>query len=95
MAAQAVHAAFEYAVVHPKQAAAWYRESNYLVLLEVPGEGALQDLSRRAQLREIPAVEVREPDYDDQLTAIVLGPGDAARKLCSSLPLAMREVAMV
>jgi hypothetical protein len=44
----------------------------------------------RAKQKDILFTTFREPDIDDALTAIALEPGEASRKLCSSLPLAFK-----
>jgi hypothetical protein len=33
----------------------------------------------------------REPDIDNQVTAIAVEPGEISKKLCSNLPLALKE----
>lgn len=85
-AVQAIHAAIEYSMHHPKACRAWYESSNTVALLEARDERALNKLLDRA--REIGAtfVEFREPDLSDQLTAVVFGP--EAKGLCRHLPLA-------
>lgn len=88
--AQAVHAAFEFSVLHPEMTRAWQTTSNYLVIVGVPDEAALIGLASRALERGITTHTVHEPDLGDQATAVVLEPGDAARRLCSSLPLALK-----
>ena len=93
-AAQAVHAAFEFAAKHPETTAEWLRDSNYLVIVQVPDEASLSGLIRRAVLAGVDHHTGVEPDIDDEMTAVALAPGDAARRLCASLPLAMREPAM-
>lgn len=35
--------------------------------------------------------KVNEPDLGDEYTAIALQPGEQARELCASLPLALRN----
>lgn len=94
-AAQAVHAALEFAAANPEMIGAWLKDSNYLVIVQVDDEQALAGLIRRAVLKRIPHHTVVEPDLGDEMTALALAPGDAARRLCASLPLAMREPAMV
>lgn len=74
---------------------AWHTDSNYLVLVAVPDEPALEALLDAAKDRDILLTEIREPDYDDALTAIVLEPTDASRRLCSSLPLTLRQKELV
>lgn len=93
-AAQAVHAAFEFQDDFPEETRDWYYSSNYLVIVAVPDEDALHDLRRRAAARGIRYAYVREPDLGNQHTAITLGPGPAAKKLCANLPSALREPAM-
>lgn len=93
--AQSVHAAFSFSDEHPEIAREWHHESNYLVVVAAPDEASLDALLQRAGDRQIPVTAIHEPDYDDALTAVVLAPTDEARRLCSSLPLALREPAMV
>lgn len=72
----------------------WIIQSNFLVIVSVPDEDALLDLITEASRRGIIRTAVREPDLDNEATAVALAPGAAARKLCASLPLAMKEQAM-
>lgn len=72
----------------------WIIKSNFLVIVSVPDEDALLDLITEASRRGITRTAVREPDLDNEATAVALAPGDAARKLCANLPLAMKELAM-
>lgn len=93
-AAQAAHAAFEFSARHRAVTLDWLGESNYLVIVAVPDEKALTDLHGRAVARGIVNHVVREPDLDDQMTALTLSPSDEARRLCANFPLALREPAM-
>jgi hypothetical protein len=93
--AQGIHAAFQFAVEHPALVKEWHMNSNYLVVVAVPDEAGLISLWSRAYGKGITNTYVREPDYDNQVTALVLEPGDAARRLCSQYPLALREKAVV
>jgi len=61
--------------------------SNYVVVLCAKDEEHLQQILEKAISRDLAVGFFREPDLDDQLTAIVLEPGPRGRKLCSSLPL--------
>lgn len=90
-AAQAVHAAFEFSVHHPDLVRGWVRDSNYLIVVSVPDETSLIGLATRARTLGIVGHVVHEPDVDDAATALALEPGDGARRLCSSLPLMLRE----
>lgn len=89
-AVQSIHALREWTEAHPDLDREWYETSNVIALLEVPDESRLRALLERARERGIPSAAFTEPDLDDQLTAIVLAPGRDARRLCASLPRALR-----
>jgi peptidyl-tRNA hydrolase len=81
------HAARQFAEEHPDIEGTWFRESNTIVLLEVPDEATLRELASRARDRGVAASEFsEEPDLG--LTALALGP--EGRRLVSSLPLALK-----
>jgi peptidyl-tRNA hydrolase len=88
-AAQSVHAALAFAHEHQEIANAWFRDSNNIVLLAVKSEGELVRLEDRAVAAEVPCSLFKEPDFDDAVTAIAIGP--SGWRLVSSLPLALRE----
>lgn len=92
--AQSVHAAFAYAEDCPDLVHRWITDSNYLVIVSVPDEDALLDLISAAARKGIGHVAVREPDINDEVTACVFTPGEAARRFCSSLPLALRDTSI-
>lgn len=69
----------------------WHRDSNYVALLAAKDEGELQKLIDKANQKGIRYVAFYEPDMDNQLTAICFEPTDAARRLTSSIPLALKE----
>lgn len=92
--AQSVHCAFHFFADWPSIAQAWVRDSNFLVVVAVPDEHALAELAARATEEGIATTLVREPDLDDQLTAMALAPGCEARRLCAEFPLALKESAM-
>lgn len=87
-AAQSVHAALAFAHEHPDVEAPWHEASNNLVLLEVPDEAALLALGEAAKRRGVACSLFTEPDLNDALTAIALGP--EGRPLVSCLPLTLR-----
>lgn len=81
-----------FATEFPDATEEWHRESNYIVVLQVPD---LPELYR--QFDRLPAhvkqCIVIEPDLDDQPTAFAaLGP--EVGRILSSLPLAGKAVAM-
>ena len=54
-------------------------------------EQELMNLINRASEKGIKYSVFREPDIDNQITAIALEPGLDSKKLCSNLRLALRE----
>ena len=86
-AAQMLHAARCFQEEHPEIERRWFRTSNTIVLLEVPDGDALEALAERAREEGVVLTEFsEEPDLG--LTALALGP--EARRLTSSLPLALK-----
>jgi peptidyl-tRNA hydrolase len=94
-AAQVCHAAFLFARQHPSITGPWERDSQYLIIVTVPDEIALIALASRALASGIEVSTWQEPDLADQKTAVVLQPGDVARRLCSNMPLFGRPLAAV
>lgn len=88
-AVQAAHALQEFNVLHPEDAILWHRESNTLAFLSVPNEQALGVLLERAASRGIPVAAFHEPDRDNELTAIAIGP--RGKKITQGLPLALQH----
>jgi peptidyl-tRNA hydrolase len=86
-ATQAVHAASAFACDHPELHRAWHTGNKNLILLAVPDEAALRSLYEHAEL--YPRAHFEEPDIGGELTAIALS--GEARRLVSSLPLALKE----
>lgn len=92
--AQSTHAAFHFFAEWPSFTRAWLSNSNFLVVVAVPDEQGLANLAAQAAEEGIARVIVREPDLDNTITAIALQPGSDARRMCASLPLALKEKAM-
>lgn len=82
------HGGIRFQHEHPELAHQWFRNSDTLVYLEVPDEGALRALAVRADRAEVARSLVIEPDLDNAVTAVAIGPAGA--RLLSSLPLALR-----
>jgi len=90
-AVQSGHAAIQYVFEHPECAKNWFENSNYLGFLAVQNEQELVNLINKASEKEIKFSVFREPDIDNQITAIALEPGLLSKKLCSNLRLALRK----
>lgn len=91
-AVQAGHAAIDYQHQFPADAKNWHTNSNYLAYLTVKDEEELIDLVTKASLRGIRFSIFREPDINNQITAVAFEPSPASRRLTSSLPLFGKEV---
>ncbi len=93
-ATQSAHAALQFSVAFPDLTRKWHDESNYLVVLACADEAELLSLAERAAERMLCYTVFREPDIGNEITAIVIEPGDETSRLLSNLPLALREPAM-
>lgn len=89
-AVQSMHALRQFTADHPELDKLWFENSNYLGLLSVTNESELLNLIALAQRENIAVSIFREPDIEDQITAIALAPGPKSKKLCGKLPLALR-----
>src|SRR4051794_34534232 len=81
-AVQSCHAALQFVAEHEA-----YRRlcaSIPLVLLTAHDEAALQELAWAAEDRGVLYSTFREPDLENQATALALEPGVASRRLCNS-----------
>lgn len=91
-AVQAGHAAIDFQHQYPNIAEQWHQSSNYLIFLTVENEDELKKLILKAAERCIRLTAFREPDIDNELTAIAFEPSEATRKITSSLPKLGKEV---
>ena len=88
-AVQAAHALTEFHQQHGALAREWYEKSNTLAFLSVADEKALGVLLRKARDRVVSVSAFREPDRQNELTALALG--YEGRRLVRNLPLALQE----
>ena len=91
-ALQSGHAAIDFQHEFPVEAREWQNNSNYLVFLTVADEEELIKLTTKAILKGIKYTVFREPDLNNQITAVAFEPNDTSRKLTSSCPLLGKEV---
>ena len=88
-AVQGMHALVEFSIIYGETITKeWYNNSNYLAFLLVKDESELVMLANRAQDIGICVALFREPDRDNEVTAIALEPCLGSKKLCCRLPLA-------
>lgn len=86
-----MHALRQFTAEHPEVDRQWFEISNYLGLLSVANEQELYQLIEKARDLDIKLSVFREPDIDNQITAIALAPGARSKKLCSQLQLALSK----
>lgn len=84
---QAAHAIIAFHHEHPELANKWYKESNTIVMLVIDDEKKLLDFLIKAKENNIKVSEFKEPDFNNQLTAIVLEPSEQSGLLCKGLKL--------
>ena len=93
-AVQAAHACIDFQHDYPVESTQWHKSSNYLAILTVKDEQALIDLIVKASLRGIKYTVFREPDIDNQITAVALEACPDSKRLTSSCPLLGKELNM-
>jgi len=89
-AVQGIHAAIQFATEYPEINKEWFEKSNYLGFLSVNNELELFKLIENASKQNIKFSIFREPDINNQITAIALAPGSSTKKLCNKIPLALK-----
>lgn len=92
---QSAHAAIDFQHEFPVEAKQWQTSSNYLAVLTVEDEESLIKLITKAILLGIKHTVFREPDIDNQITAVAFEPSEQAKKLTSSCPLLGKELCNV
>lgn len=88
---QSAHAGIQFQYEHPELAKNWFNNSNYLIFLSVCNEEELKSLIDRAITQNITVSVFREPDINNEITAIALEPCVQSKKLTSGLPLMRKE----
>jgi hypothetical protein len=86
--AQAVHVAQTFGQKFRRIEQKWMKSSNTIVILQVEDENHLKELLVKAQESKIRCLGFYEPDWQNQLTAICLEPGDKTNALTKELGLA-------
>lgn len=73
-AVQSAHALQEFNFEYPNLTKQWHSTSNTLALLACGSEAELEILALKAEYKAFPISRFREPDRNNELTAIALGP---------------------
>jgi peptidyl-tRNA hydrolase len=90
-AVQAMHAAIDFCFQHTEEAREWQSQSNYLAVLSVADEPALFNLIEKLEKRGIRYTAFREPDLNNEVTAVAVEPHADLRKITSGFPLLLKE----
>ena len=86
-AVQSAHAGIQFQHEYPELAKNWFHNSNYLIFLSVNNEEELNSLIDRAMSKNIKISIFREPDINNEITAIALEPCDDSKRITSALKL--------
>lgn len=88
---QSCHAIADFAYDHPDIFRQWKQESNSIITLATKDEQSLIDLFNRLKEVTSNVTQFREPDINDQMTALCVYGTPDIRKMLSNLPLALKE----
>lgn len=86
-----MHALAEFLINFKTEAMKWYTESNSIVFLCTENENTLLEFVNKIKSKNIKYSEFREPDLNNQLTAICIEPSSKTKKLCYHFKLALKE----
>jgi hypothetical protein len=86
----ASHAAIQFVFDHPEIAKLWIKDP-YLAQLSCADEDELKNIIEKLQKNHINYSIFREPDLDNQITAIAVEPSDKSRRILSCYPLMLKE----
>jgi len=84
---QSAHACVQFQHEHPEIAKQWYHHSNYLIFLSVENEKELESLIDKAKSQNIQVSVFREPDINNEITAIAIEPTINSMSITSELKL--------
>ncbi len=90
-AVQSIHATTVFSQEHKEIYQQWYNVFQGISLLAVPNEDHLKHLISKLSQRGIRHSIFIEPDINNHVTSIAIEPDEASHKLCSSIPLALKE----
>lgn len=87
---QSTHAGILFIFEHPEISQIWHKDP-YLAQLSAKNEDALKHLILKLEKNQIKYSVFREPDLNNEITAIAIEPSDKTRRLVSNLPLMLKE----
>jgi len=86
-----IHGIVEFSQEYPLIYQQWYKFSKAITVLSLPNEEFLKGFASKLSQNNIKFSIFIEPDINNQVTAIAIEPSLEAKKLCSSIPLALKE----
>ena len=86
-AVQSGHAGIQFQQEHRRIAKRWYTKSNYLIFLTVSNEQELERLISLADGSGLKVSVFREPDLNNEITAIAIEPSSVSDELTKNLKL--------
>ena len=87
--AQACHGIRQFSEEHGEIDKKWFKNSNYICVLETLNEQSLEQLVEHAKIKGVAHSLFREPDLNNEITVLVLEPSWYSRKICKKLKLAL------
>ena len=94
-AVQSSHALADAILRFTKEALEWHRVSNTLVILSVKDELNLVYTEDSLKEKNMKFVPFREPDLNDELTAIAIMPCEEAKEFTKNFSLALKNYAPI
>jgi len=88
---QSIHSSIDFVFKFPFLSYIWHKRSNYIASLSVKDEPSLLNLVNTLKAKNIRFSEFREPDIENQLTAITIEPSKESHRICQGLPLSLKE----
>lgn len=87
---QSAHSLTQFIFEHPEISKDWFKNP-YLIQLSVENEEKLHDLIYKLKKANIKFSIFREPDLNNQVTAIAIEPSEKLRRIVGYLPLMLKE----
>lgn len=87
--AQSVHAARQFAEEHPEKERSWFRGSNTIVILGVRNQDEILGVIKKARTLAVSHSVFREPDLNNEITAVAIADTDKTQKVCKGLHLVL------
>lgn len=90
-----MHAAIDFCFQHSEIAQSWHTQSNYIAALSVKNEEELLKLISKLESRGHCYTVFREPDLENEITAIAIEYREDLKKLTGGLPLLLKPGLLV